>query len=689
MKKLLIILSFLPLLAHAQLVANAGADFSQPDSIPFAVLSGSASGGTAPYTYSWRTIAKPNGNGFCGNIYNPSSQTPQVTTGIFSSPFGTNYKFELTVTDAASATAKDTVMLTVNYSTPAPPQATGSGWHYVTSADSITDPYGQMSPSRKDVWIDGATTDAYGAGGKKVNIDIRNAFALHNDSRIFFSAGRYWGITLYIKADSILNDSLHPWRAVPYGGQVEWFGTWTAGGCYKNGIISGKFDQVNKTGSPNYRGHDGGYAFSSGTYGFYCNNGWRQFNTPAFEFGGLDSIRNMEIAYCEGPHGGSYFSHIANTSKSSDMYSITIDNNYGIDAYVEGNYWGGTPADPQQTAYNWKVYNNRFVRSGLELDQFGQNGQGNYEHNNVFFMASRNWISPFEYAQGFNGQRYYRRNGNINESNIYVGCGQQLFSGIANLPSGVTLTADTNYIRNDIFFNAQGSKDGYFATQNGGAFHWVISNCWFAFRPHTYMGRQVYDNTTNDYNNLPYPILFQNDFGSATMSLRHIRYDTSGGKTRLDAGTAGTTYFDTASAVVLPLNFVNSGFPDNTTIANNLFRWANIIGGTNKDEDVPNPGFVSGMYTWKAGMYCQHLGWIYLCKADNTNQPPARVEDAYWKPVTWTKPDGSITHIPPDDLRLPSTDFYAKQGIGLLDQLQAGPCSNCLTLPVRVNYKSN
>lgn len=671
------------------LTAHAGGTITRGDSVSFDVLKGSQTGGTPPYTVVWRNIAKPNGNDWCANVLNPGQDTTEVImTGVFSSPFGTAYKYELTVTDAASHTAKDTAIINVAYATTSPPQATGAGFHYVTSADSIAADgspatFHQMSPHRKDVWINGANTDAY---NRNVSIDLRNVFAMHDSSRLFISAGKYFHINLYLNKDSILCDSLNPGFIVPFGGQVEWFDSWVAGGCYKNLVMTGRYDSILHIGSPSFRGHaNGNYAFSSGTYGFYANNHWTNIDAPGMDFGNaMDSTHNMELSYIEGPHGGAYFLLIGRVGATTDVYSYTIANNYGVDSRSEMNYWLRTQGDPQQTARNFNVYNNRFVRSGLEDDQFGQNGQFNHEHNNVYFMSAMNWISPFESNQAFNNQRFYRKNANSNEMNFYIGAGEQIASLIANKATSTTLTTDTNYLRKDVFFNGRGSKDVFLGSQNAGAFNFVFDSCYFGYRPHIYLASKVYSASSNNFSPNPYAVLQQQGFTPPiTIAFRHVRYDTSGLKTRLDAAASNTTYTDTARAVLNPFNPVNSGFPDNTILPNIAFRWADTIGRTYKDEDPSIPDLQQGT-AWfvQAGQYVFHLGWCYLCKVTNTSHAPAGVEDTWWHPVTWTRPDGSVTHTPPDDLRLPVTDFYAQQKIGLLDQFTPAVTNPPIQIPV-------
>lgn len=664
-------------IAAQTLTAHAGSDFSQPDSIPFTLLNGSATGGTPPYTYAWRTLTKPNGNDWCANIRNRTSASVQVLmTGIWSSPFGTNYSYELKVTDAVSAVAKDTIIVTVTQSAPAPAQSTGSnGFHYVTSSDSLAHP--EMSPFRKDVWVDGANTDHYGNGAtKNITSDIRNKFSVHNDTRVWYEGSttgqEYFTLVLSMVSDSIFADSSHPWYIVPRGGKLEYFDTFIFLGTLKNCIITGEYNPALRIGSPLYPGHKfGNYANSAGTYGIVCNNGWRNIDHNAFDFGGLDSIRNVKISYCEGPHGGGYFMLLGNFTKTSDITDIDVCDNYGIDSRAEMYYVGRTQSDPQQTLKNIRIYNNRFVRSGLEIDQFGQNGVGCHVYNNVFYMSATNRLSPFEADQAFNSQRYVRQNGSLDENNIRVGSGQQNLSLILNKPSGLTITSDTIYYKRDLFYNCWGAKDAFIGSQNGGAYNVVFDSCFFGYRPSIYVANLVYSASSNNFMRNVYPILNDQSFTpNISYTFRHIRYDTSGGKTRLTpGGTATTTYADTAKAILNPFRPVNSGFIDNTNTANNLYRYCDTIGKTYDDEDASIPDLQQGtVWTFKKGMYCTHLGWVYVCKVDNDSHPPARIEDQYWHPLQWFKKDGSVTRTPPDDVRLFSNDPNAKMKIGLLDQ---------------------
>lgn len=676
MKYLLVILLFcISKNTLSQLAAHAGGTTTQGDSLSITLLNGSATGGTPPYTYAWSVVSKPNGNGWCANILNPTSAATEVLfTGVFSSPFGTAYKYRLQVTDATSATAADTATVNVTYSTSAPPQATGVGFHYVTSADSIADAFHQMSPSRHDVWIDGASTNRYAAGGTlNSNFDIRNAFAVYPNARVFISAGKYFGNTLYISKDSIFATKSNPWYLVPYGGQVEMFNEFVMGGCWKYFVITGKYDTTLKIGSASYQGHKKNYSFSSGSYGFYFNNGYKNIDAAGLNFGGVDSVHDGVVSFIEAGNGLSNGIVLGNPVQSTPIVNMKFNDNYIHDTRSEGWYLLRTQSDPQQEEDTVETFNNRICRSGLECDQIGQNGQGNYDHNNVLFMSAMNWGSPFDINQAFNNQRFYRKNGNKVEGSIYVGSGEQTLSLIFNKPTSVTLTSDTNYIRKCIVFNSRGAKDIFGGSQNVAIFNIVFDSCYLGYRPHTYLASKIYNGSSNNSVSLSYAILSQQNFSpNMTFAFRHMRYDTTGGKTRLDAGVSSSTYVDTAQVnTLVPLNFVNSGWSDNTTIANICMRWIDTIYNTFKDE---NPG-VTGVnqnspYTFNAGDIVEHVGRFYQSKVNgNQGHPPTGVSDSFWTLITWTKPDGTTSYLPPDDLRLPGYDFYAKQNIGLLDQL--------------------
>lgn len=86
--------------------ANAGSDFNY-DLLAANSLSGSASGGTAPYTYSWSVVSKPT-RGTCA-LSNSAVANPTITLrGALGA-----YQLRLRVTDALGQTGTDTVTVTV------------------------------------------------------------------------------------------------------------------------------------------------------------------------------------------------------------------------------------------------------------------------------------------------------------------------------------------------------------------------------------------------------------------------------------------------------------------------------------------------------------------------------------------------------------------------------------------------
>jgi PKD repeat protein len=144
------------------LTANAGSDRAATVGTPVA-FTGSASGGTAPYTFAWSFGDGASGTG--------------ATTGHAYPAAGT-YTIALTVTDAAGGTAQDTAVVTVaDAPAPGPTPSPGQTLTFTAVADASIS---QSSPTRN---YGGATTlavdttpvfhfllrfDVTGIGGQRV-----------------------------------------------------------------------------------------------------------------------------------------------------------------------------------------------------------------------------------------------------------------------------------------------------------------------------------------------------------------------------------------------------------------------------------------------------------------------------------------------------------------------------------------
>lgn len=93
-------------MAAGAVVANAGTDQTSIEPYSTVTLTGLASGGSAPYSYSWTQTAGSPTVTLSGSGANRTFVAPAVLNGAM-------LTFQLTVTDSASATNSDTVDVTI------------------------------------------------------------------------------------------------------------------------------------------------------------------------------------------------------------------------------------------------------------------------------------------------------------------------------------------------------------------------------------------------------------------------------------------------------------------------------------------------------------------------------------------------------------------------------------------------
>ena len=155
-------------------VANAGADITISLPTTIATLNGSATLGTAPYSYAWTSVSGPN----TPTIVSPLSASTNITGMIA----GTYY-YRLTIKDNAVLTSTDDVMITVN-------SATGTSTNLSIASTSATIATGTVAAltssstnsnivsttwtklanpavtPKKIVFIGSSTTAGYGLGSR-------------------------------------------------------------------------------------------------------------------------------------------------------------------------------------------------------------------------------------------------------------------------------------------------------------------------------------------------------------------------------------------------------------------------------------------------------------------------------------------------------------------------------------------
>lgn len=239
--------------------------------------------------------------------------------------------------------------------------------------------------------------------------------------RLYIQAGHYKFIRLANLPDKL---GQSPLVITNSGGQVR------VGGCGhyynfnigggKNWHLTGQYDPVAETGHSDYRGHgEGQYAHSYDTYGFLIDADFGDGNIGLSVGGGASDFevsfveaRNLEFA-------GMMFK--TDNDGNAHMNNVKIHDNYIHDTISEGIYLGSTQSQPQHKFSNLEIYNNRVIRTGTEIGQFGNLADGTRIHHNVFILGALDWKNPFQQFQDSGIQLGHREGSMSFDHNIVMG----------------------------------------------------------------------------------------------------------------------------------------------------------------------------------------------------------------------------------------------------------------------------
>ena len=187
-----------------------------------------------------------------------------------------------------------------------------------------------------------------------------------------------------------------------------------------NWILTGKYDAVEQTGDVEFTGHQNGrYADTAGTYGILID---AEYGTGESGLGVGGSASDFEISYIESRHlkfAGMVFK--TDNESTAHMDNVKIHDNYIHDTNSEGVYLGSTQSQPQHKFHNLEFYNNRLIRTGTEIGQFGQLADGCRIHHNVFLLGAIDWKNPFQLYQDGGIQLGHREGSMQFDHNIIIG----------------------------------------------------------------------------------------------------------------------------------------------------------------------------------------------------------------------------------------------------------------------------
>ena len=451
--------------------------------------------------------------------------------------------------------------------------------------------------------------------------------------RLYVPAGTYRNVLIQ---NLPKRDKSRPLVITNLGGQVVVGGAGAGHGIALGGganwIFTGRFDPESKTGNESFVGHaTGKYAHSQDTYGFLVDDKLVKEGLSGLAVGGyatdfeleMFEVRNVDFAGI-----------VAKTDDKGDatMTNVRLHDVYVHDTGSEGIYFGSTQKQPQHTFVNLTIHDNRFLRTGTEALQVGQQGDGCEIHHNVIGPGATRWRSAFQGYQDGNVQYGQRTGSSSFHHNLVVGTGD-LFVELFPTP----VASDTHGAKDTITF-----ADNYFAdTASGGVYtHADENQVTIKFEHNVFRGfRFTYDEVYPDAN--------------APLGIFGVGANTKNPHVLTDNG------FD------IDLPFVKYPFPT-VTQTNNVkkdvpavtfrdFLGPEIEADFRRLEWWTPTATLSpskGAVTYPVGFTVLHKGKLYRALAANTGKEPDKSPDV-WNAL----PD------PADDARLSASSAF--QGVGL------------------------
>lgn len=551
-----------------------------------------------------------------------------------------------------------------------------SGWRYADATDAAEIHNANIG----DYIIDSPNIVQPRANGTLRAIDIRKSYG--NSQLITLGPGKKllikgdWYNYIYLENDQIIGTDGNPVIITNYDGQVRWGGKLESTNQEhgfsiigpKHFRLTGKFDAAAKTGDNHFLGHDAGYMFSQGKYGFWGTMNWLNMEYFIFGIGGNTAAgmaNNFETDYCEFSDGGFGISLKWDYPPADMNEAMTYSwhDNYHHDMGGEGGYFGQNTNDRSHRMVDCDVYNNRMIRLANEGLQMGNYAEGCDVHNNTFHQCGMRYKSPFEPYQD-RGIQQSTRNGVVKfRRNTVVGCGEYFIvlandNGLNGPPDHPDPTKYVEVTENVFMYTRQ--RGGYIFDVTDNITGFKVNDNWFFYFPDgtdaaniaytdVYPGR-VPDTKVWEVANTTVPIEFRRNKYQAGLSFC--------------PNPPANVVLDGNEDMANPTQpmWIDTGFPVG-------FNWRNPSQWSAKIGESPafpfvNPTTNKGQNNvFNAGDYAWHRSACYRSKQNgNAGHMPIGESDFWWDLVLW----GGGTR-PPDDFRLKSEDIFNQLGIGLLD----------------------
>lgn len=382
-----------------------------------------------------------------------------------------------------------------------------------------------------------------------------------------------------------------------------------------NWVLTGRYDPVSKTGDAAYPGHRGGqFANSQGKYGIVVDDAFVASGVSGLAvYGGATDfeIEHLEIARV----GFAGIMAKTDSSASATMSNVALHDNYIHDTGSEGLYIGSTQAQPQHAIRNWRIYNNRILRTGTEAIQLSQLTGTHEVHHNVFGPAAIDWRAAFQDYQDNNFQIGIREGELRVHDNIFIGSAGSAVSFFAHAVAGDATASNVGVTISGNYFSDMRNLGLYLNnTALPGMSYRFEDNVWRGWR---YERDQVYTGETAPDHllriaNTATPITFSANAWSGPAAFANV---LAGG-----AGTSGNVSGSGNQRMdVEAVRFVDAGLPDGFDYLR-LEMWTDVA---TRGGNAP--------VSYAQGTIVMHQGAPYRCRLSPC--PSGLVPNA--NPATW------------------------------------------------------
>lgn len=402
------------------------------------------------------------------------------------------------------------------------------------------------------------------------------------------------------------------------------------------------------------------FGFSNGNYGIWVSRKWIDEGTNLLNV--LGTATGFEIDHIEISDGG--FSGLMLKYDDMNIHSmddVEVHHMYIHDIGSEGMYIGSTQAEPQHLFNNLHIHHCAVLRTGGEAIQIGQQSGGCLVEHNVIWGAF-DWLSPFNRWQD-NVLQLDARNGDVTiRNNILMGAAGNAINAVNRSKIGVTPNGLPITFENNLIWCSRSSVGIYQGGASDGVTPWVWKD--------NYAGKFFFDwnRVYTTAINRPHVLFIGIHNANINASITGNQFDSTRTNFQTFWGNGNVQITSANNGRMALENPQFRYFLEEDDNFNYLkwTRWTANIGeaaafpaaNTNKGQPV----------TYSLGDVVQYptngQTRFYKCLQTHSLQEPDAEGNAYWELLTWNN-KGSLSYLPPDDIRLDVGSFYYTENIGL------------------------